>query len=134
MSHHNIPIVICPVCQEDVAVTLKTWHRNCGDSETEAWWRAKLADIKDYHNIQRGPDEWIPAKKGGFWARFFGLVLVVKQQKNGPWCGVVFEGGREDNDAPPVVPWKFGFPNAATAQRNLSKAATKHLLESYDDT
>ena len=132
MSMDSPPIVKCPVCQEDVELTYASWHRECGDPEAESRWKIRRAEIIDYNLMLMGPkpQDWAESKAGGtWWTRFFGLVLIVKPQRNGPWCGLGFEAGREGESGDNLLLKTFGHPNMAKAQQTLGHLATEYLLE-----
>ena len=98
------PLVHCPGCGTVRELTREQWHSvSCEESE-EDWFQ------RVYGGIQ-----WLESKKGGYYCKHNGMVMIAKQDKNGEtWSTCAFleeaEGGK------PYLKWKNGHKTAELAK------------------
>ena len=122
-------LVLCPACNEEVILSLQTWHTDCGNPEINERIREETEARRLEWEEQAYPEQefaWGLSKKGNYWTKAYGLVLIVSQNKRG-WSNGAFWDG--DDSGKMALQWKNN-KSSGGATNELEKRV-KRLRSTY---
>ena len=130
----EMAVVVCPVCEDYVYLHIDYWHTDCAGPEREAAMWERLEEIREQNRqlLWEKRDQevsWSDSRNGGYHTYCNGIVLVVKQMKDGRWSCGGYQDGSDTGEA--VIPWKRGFRTSEKAKENAVRRAREKNEEDY---